>query len=106
MHSPLNASLVVSRDCTQVAREVLLVYHPNAQTWICPQDWGQADYARWVELAAKPSTRAWLDGIIYGPGMPGRLQDFSNATAPVVYPVRLCLARQPRKQTATRALVA
>ena len=63
--------------------------HPNANIWVCPQDWQPADYARWVALASQPATREWLAGTVYGPGMVVPLATFKNDTYPVTYPVRL-----------------
>lgn len=59
-------------DLVMIAKAVhpiLTQYHPNADIWVCPQDWQPADYARWVALASQPSTREWLAGTVYGPGM-------------------------------------
>ena len=52
---------------TQIARKILLQYHPRADTWVCPQDWEQKDFARWNQLIAAPGTADWLTGVIYGP---------------------------------------
>jgi len=68
---------------TQVAQGILKQYHPTATVWICPQDWSVGDYGRWLELSSLSSTKAWLDGIVYGPGMPVSLESFSNTTYPI-----------------------
>eukprot|EP00041_Stephanoeca_diplocostata_P026368 m.709830 g.709830 ORF g.709830 m.709830 type:complete len:415 (-) comp22947_c0_seq2:2661-3905(-) len=73
----------------QAAKEVLHVHHPGAALWICPQDWNTSDYSRWTQLVSVPSAKSWLDGVIYGPGMPISLETFRNSTAPNNFPVRL-----------------
>ena len=73
----------------QAARPVLKKYHPNANLWICPQDWEPKDYARWVELASLPNAKTWLDGIVYAPGMIVNLPTFRDATLPNRFPIRL-----------------
>ena len=73
----------------QAAKAVLREHHPQAQLWICPQDWLPADFARWIELAALPETAAWLDGVVYGPGMAVSLPAFKAAHGAGRYPVRL-----------------
>ena len=47
---------------TKVARDILREYHPHAQTWICPQDWHEKDYDRWLALSNLESTKASLSG--------------------------------------------
>jgi len=71
----------------QVAKKILLLYHRDAQLWICPQDWDPTDFARWNLLASKAGS--WIDGTIYGPGMVTPLQTFGNSTSPAIYPVRV-----------------
>ena len=83
-HSPDDLVLIA-----QAARPVLRRSHPHAQLWICPQDWGQADYQRWRDLASASTAPEWLDGIIYGPGMPVGLRGFAEAYLPNHFPVRL-----------------
>ena len=73
---------------TQIARKILLQYHPHADTWICPQDWEQKDFARWNQLIAAPGTAEWLTGVIYGPGMLVDVPTFVQMT-PGHFPVRL-----------------
>lgn len=73
----------------KMARAVLKRHHPHAQLWICPQDYNESDYRRWAEIAATADAATFLDGIIYGPGMPLPLADFASSTAPARYPVRL-----------------
>jgi hypothetical protein len=73
----------------KTAFDILQGFHPNADIWICPQDWLAGDYARWAVLAALPSTQKWLAGVVYGPGQVVSLRTFAADTRPAVYPVRL-----------------
>ena len=73
----------------QASFAILKTYHPNAELWLCPQDWTVPDYTHWAKLASTTEAQEWLSGIIYGPGMPIPLDVFQKSTAPAVYPVRL-----------------
>ena len=73
----------------QASRQVLRQYHPDAELWVCPQDWSVPDYEHWAKLVSTPAAAQWLAGTIYGPGMPIGLAEFKNSTFPAQYPVRL-----------------
>jgi hypothetical protein len=73
---------------TQAARKILTQYHPHADTWICPQDWVEKDFARWNELIAMPGTKDWLAGTIYGPGMLVDVPTYVKLTPPG-FPLRM-----------------
>ena len=83
-HSPDDLVLIA-----MAALDVLKRWHPQAQLWICPQDWSVTDYNRWRTLASAPNATRWLSGVIYGPGMSVGLEGFAQAYAPNHFPVRL-----------------
>jgi hypothetical protein len=45
----------------------LNAYHPQAQIWVSAQGFDQAWMERFIAILNRPETRAWLDGVVFGP---------------------------------------
>lgn len=59
--------------------------HPSAEWWVAPQGFDEERLERFHELVSL--NPVWLKGIVYGPWMRKRLQDFRK-WIPVNYPIR------------------
>ena len=45
----------------------LKAYHPSAQIWVSAQGFDQAWMDLFLEILNRAGTRAWLDGVVFGP---------------------------------------
>lgn len=61
--------------------------HPRAQMWVSPQGFSRDWYQEFVDLAHKPQTMSWLDGVVFGPMSRLAVKELRQAL-PEHYPIR------------------
>ena len=76
------------RQLLQKASVALRRYHPKARVWHDPGAKNASEMTDWFAFLDLPSTRSWLDGVVYGPGILGGAIDLLSRL-PWGYPVRL-----------------
>ena len=62
-------------------------YHPSAQIWVSPQGFSREWYQEFLEIARRPETMSWLDGVVFGPMSRLTVKELRQAL-PQHYPIR------------------
>ena len=65
-------------------------YHPNAQMWVSPQNFNRKHTKGWLPIfldILQKEQPAWLDGVVFGPGVRMDLPDLRKEV-PAKYPIR------------------
>ena len=70
------------RQLLQGAAAALRRHHPAARVWHDPGAKNASEMAEWAAFLDLTTTRAWLDGVVYGPGILGGAIDFLSRLPP------------------------